>query len=88
MRYRIDGEALAHFVARQVAFVESIPTPELVADVDELGLGDNTIRGDEARALWLGAGLATHVGLAIFEKPERFISAAPSPVAPVAALAA
>ena len=26
------------------------------------------------RALWLGAGLATHVGLAIFEEPERFIT--------------
>jgi hypothetical protein len=40
------------------------------------------------RALWLGAGLATHVGLAIFEEPERFITAGePSPVAP-AALAA
>ncbi|MBA2566125.1 MAG: hypothetical protein H0V09_12015 [Gemmatimonadetes bacterium] len=24
-----------------------------------------------SRALWLGAGLATHVGLAIFEEPER-----------------
>jgi hypothetical protein len=40
------------------------------------------------RALWLGAGLATHVGLAIFEEPERFVTAVPSPVAPVAALAA
>lgn len=87
MQYRIDREALAEFVARQVAFVESIPTPELVADVVELGLGDDTVL-NEARALWLGAGLATHVGLAIFEEPERFISAAPSPVTLVAVLAA
>jgi hypothetical protein len=40
------------------------------------------------RLLWLAAGLATHVGLAIFREPERFItSPTPSPATP-AALAA
>ena len=32
----------------------------------------------EDRGLWLTAGLATHVGLAIFEQPERFLVAAAS----------
>jgi hypothetical protein len=40
------------------------------------------------RVLWLGAGLATHVGLAIFEEPERFITAGESSPATPAALAA
>jgi hypothetical protein len=47
-----------------------------------------SVSREEARALWLGAGLATHVGLAIFEEPERFVTAAPSPFTPAAALAA
>jgi hypothetical protein len=35
-----------------------------------------------AATLWLGAGLATHVGLAIFEESERFITAdGPAPLA-------
>lgn len=88
MEYRIDREALSEFVARQVALVESVSIPRLLADVVELGLRDETVSREEARALWLGAGLATHVGLAIFEQPERFVTAAPSPVTPAAALAA
>jgi hypothetical protein len=76
--YRIDREALAAFVAEQVDLVEAGSTPRLLADavaLQEAGLG-----WDELRALWLGAGLATHVGLAIFEEPERFITAGePSP---------
>jgi hypothetical protein len=43
--------------------------------VVELRLRHESVNRDEVRALWLGAGLATHVGLAIFEEPERFITA-------------
>ena len=57
-------------------------------DVVELRLRHESVSRDEVHALWLGAGLATHVGLAIFEEPERFIVTAPSPVTPAAALAA
>jgi hypothetical protein len=88
MEYRIDREALDEFIGRQVELVESISIPKLLADVVELRLRYESVSRDEARALWLGAGLATHVGLAIFEEPERFITAVPSPVTPAAALAA
>ncbi len=88
MDSRIDQEALAEFVARQVALVEAAPIPKLLGDVVELRLRHESVSRDEVRALWLGAGLATHVGLAIFEEPERFVIAAPSPVTPAAALAA
>ncbi len=88
MDYRIDREALDEFIGRQVELVESASIPKLLADVVELRLRHESVSRDEVRALWLGAGLATHVGLAIFEEPERFITAAPSPVTPAAALAA
>jgi hypothetical protein len=89
MQYRIDREALAVFVAEQVALVEAVSIPRLLADVVELRHASESVSREEARALWLGAGLATHVGLAIFEEPERFVTAAPSPVTPApAALAA
>lgn len=63
-------------------------SPKLLANVVELRLRQESVSRDEVRALWLGAGLATHLGLAIFEEPERFITAAPSPITPAAALAA
>jgi hypothetical protein len=76
------------FVAEQVALVEAGPTSTLLARVVELRLRHESVRRDEVRALWLGAGLATHVGLAIFEEPERFITTGePSPASPVAVVA-
>ena len=84
--YRIDREALAAFVAQQVDLVEAGSIPTLLADVVELR--DAGLGWDEVQALWLGAGLATHVGLAIFEEPERFITTGePSPATPAAAAA-
>jgi hypothetical protein len=84
MQYRIDREALASFVARQVELVEAVALPKLLADVVELRMRHESVSRDEVEALWLGAGLATHVGLAIFEEPERFVSLSPDP-APTAA---
>jgi hypothetical protein len=79
MEYRIDREALAEFISRQVAQIEAASIPKLLADVVELRLRHEAVSRDEVAALWLGAGLATHVGLAIFEEPERFITAAADP---------
>ena len=85
MEYRIDREALDEFIGRQVELVESASIPKLLADVVELRLRHESVSREEVRALWLGAGLATHVGLAIFEEPERFVTATdPSPVGPAA----
>jgi hypothetical protein len=88
MEYRIDREALDEFIGRQVELVEAASIPKLLADVVELRLRHESVSREEVRALWLGAGLATHVGLAIFEEPERFVTAVPSPVPLAAALAA
>ena len=88
MEYRIDREALDVFTAGQVALVEAVSIPRLLADVVERRHASESVSREEARALWLGAGLATHVGLAIFEEAERFVIAAPAPVTPAAALAA
>ncbi len=88
MEYRIDREALAEFIAGQVELVEATSIPHLLADVVELRLRHESVSRDEVRALWLGAGLATHVGLAIFEEPERFVTTADPSPAPPAAIAA
>lgn len=82
MEYRIDRDALADFISRQVAQIEAVSIPKLLADVVELRLRHEAVSRDEVAALWLGAGLATHVGLVIFEEPERFITVAhPEPIA-------
>ena len=82
MEYRIDLDALTHFISREVELIEAASIPKLLADVVELRLRHEVASRDEVAALWLGAGLATHVGLAIFEEPERFITVAdPAPLA-------
>jgi hypothetical protein len=82
MEYRIDLDALANFISREVELIEAASIPKLLADVVELRLRHEVASRHEVAALWLGAGLATHVGLAIFEEPERFITVAdPAPLA-------
>ena len=82
MEYRIDRDALDEFISRQVELIEAASIPKLLADVVELRFRHEVASRDEVGALWLGAGLATHVGLAIFEEPERFITVAdPAPLA-------
>ena len=82
MDYRVDRAALDAFIGRQVELVEALSIPKLLADVVELRLRHESVSREEVRALWLGAGLATHVGLAIFEEPERFVIArGPAPLA-------
>ena len=82
MAHRIDRDALYEFVCRQVDLIESTSIPTQLADVVELRLRHEAVSRDDVAALWLGAGLATHVGLAIFEEPERFVTVAdPAPLA-------
>jgi hypothetical protein len=73
MPYQINRAALDDFLARQVDIVERTPVPDEVARL--VAAEDETLSADELRAVWLGAGLATHVGLALMEQPERFIRA-------------
>jgi hypothetical protein len=81
--YRIDIDALVEFVAHQVELVETAAVPGQLTDVAAASLDREASSSDELRAVWLSAGLATHVGLAIFREPERFITPiSPSPASP------
>ncbi len=68
-RYEVDWEELAEFLTRQVRLVESVPLDASATSLD--GLDDA-----EWEAVWLAAGIATFIGQAIADEPERFIVAA------------
>jgi hypothetical protein len=70
-RYRVDREELSEFLARQVRLVESLPAEAAAAAADGYGLDEA-----EREAVWLAAGIATFIGQAIADEPERFIVAA------------
>lgn len=69
MAYRIARAALLAFVDRQISLVESTPPPAEL----ELAVDGRARAPDEAQAVWLGAGLATQIGLALLDEPERFV---------------
>lgn len=73
MRYSIDRDQLWEFMSRQAGLVERLPAEATQAAAD--GYGDGL---DEAErdAVWLAAGIATFIGQAIADEPERFILAA------------
>ena len=73
MRYRIDQEHLSDFLTRQVRLVERLPVEAADAAAD--GYGDG-LDDAEREAIWLAAGVATFIGQAIADEPERFIVAA------------
>jgi hypothetical protein len=70
MRYRIDQDQLWEFLARQAKLVERLPivATQAAADGYSDGLDDS-----EREAVWLAAGVATFIGQAIADEPERFI---------------
>ena len=70
MRYSIDRDRLWEFMTRQAGLVERLPAEATQAAAD--GYGDGL---DEAErdAVWLAAGIATFIGQAIADEPERFI---------------
>lgn len=69
MRYRIDQEQLSEFLTRQARLVERLPVEAAE------GYGDG-LDDAEREAVWLAAGVATFIGQAIADEPERFIVAA------------
>jgi hypothetical protein len=73
MRYRIDHEELSDFLTRQVRLVEGLPVEAAAAAAD--GYADG-LDDSEREAMWLAAGIATFIGQAIADEPERFIVAA------------
>ena len=70
MALSIDREALCGFVSRQAALVERLPGE--AADAAAAGCGD-ALDPAEREAVWLAAGIATFIGQAICDEPERFI---------------
>lgn len=84
-RYRVDREELSEFLARQVRLVESLPAEAAAAAAD--GYGDGLDEA-EREAVWLAAGIATFIGHAIAEEPERFITVGEPSPATTAAVAA
>ena len=79
-KYRIDQDELWEFLARQTRLVEQLPAgaEQAAADGYSDGLDDS-----EREQVWLAAGIATFIGQAIADEPERFIAPTPDPV-PVA----
>lgn len=76
MHYRVDRRALAEFVERQTELVETAP---MAADLEEIVASDyGEMAADGLRAVWLAAGIATFIGQAIAEEPERFIVQVPA----------
>jgi hypothetical protein len=61
---------LSAFIERQVRLVERLPAE--AADAAAEGYGDG-LDDAEREAVWLAAGIATFIGQAIADEPERFI---------------
>jgi hypothetical protein len=69
VRYEIDRGELSDFMTRQIRLVESLRLETVGEYVDGL-------EEAEREAVWLAAGIATFIGQAIVDEPERFIVAA------------
>jgi hypothetical protein len=70
MTYAIDREELVRFVERQVALIEATPLP---CDLRQIVAADD-VSDVDLHGVWLGAGLATQIGLALVDAPERFVT--------------
>jgi hypothetical protein len=77
MVYVIAREALHRFVEHQIQVIETTPLP---ADLRAVVAADD-LSDDDLHGVWLGAGLATQIGLALVDGPERFVTERTSPPA-------
>lgn len=71
MTYRIATDRLVAFVAEQARLVEGTPMP---ADLDAIVPDD--VPRDTLPAVWLAAGVASQIGIALVDDPGRFVEAA------------
>jgi hypothetical protein len=69
---RVDRPALHAFVDEQADLIERTPVPDDVLTPDLFPAALDTER------LWRVAGIATLIGLAVYEDAERFIAYAPA----------
>ena len=65
----IKRDALHAFVDRQLFKVESTPVPP---DMAQLGHRE-ALTVEEVQALWIGAGIASQIGMALALEPQRFV---------------
>lgn len=70
--FEIDELRLTGFVAEQVRLIAETPLPGGLAD--ELRRAGAEL---DLAAVWLGAGLATQIGLPLLEHPEAFVRRRP-----------
>ena len=66
---RVDREALHAFVDEQADLIERTPVPDDVLAPDDLFPAEI-----DPERLWRIAGVATLIGLAVYEDAERFIA--------------
>ena len=66
---RVDRDALHAFVDEQADLIERTPVPDDVLSPDDLFPAEL-----EPERLWRIAGVATLIGLAVYEDAERFIA--------------
>ena len=72
--HRIDYAALGDFVQREAAEVEATQTQLCPSD---LPFEADELTTDDVRAIWLGVGIATRIGRALVDAPERFVTPRP-----------
>ena len=68
--FAIPSRGGSDFLIRQARLVEQLPREAAEAAAD--GYGDG-LDDAEREAVWLAAGIATFIGQAIADEPERFI---------------
>ena len=65
----IKRDALHAFIDRQLFLVESTPVPEGLQPFSD----SQRLTPDEIHALWIGAGIASQIGMALAIEPDRFV---------------
>jgi len=65
----IQRAALHAFIDRQLLQVESTPVPNELRPAVEGG----SMTPDEVHALWMGAGIASQIGMSLVLDPSRFV---------------
>lgn len=72
MTYRIATDRLVAFVEEQARLVEATPMPPDLVEVVPDDMPD-----DELPGVWLAAGLASQIGIALVDDPGRFVERVP-----------
>jgi hypothetical protein len=71
---RVDRDALHAFIEEQADLIERTPVPDDVLTPEDLFPA-----ALDPERLWRIAGIATLIGLAVYEDAERFIARPPEP---------